>query len=78
MYGLSALVVLGVMHVLPIKPISAQADQPLQIGNFQLDEIGWPATVADVEDANRALPPPSGERSSAGVMIGFRPGVGHC
>ena len=31
---------LGVMHVLPIKPISAQADQPLQIGNFQLDEIG--------------------------------------
>lgn len=45
---------LGVTNVLPIKPVSALADQPLQIGNFQLDEIGWPAMVDDV---TRALPP---------------------
>lgn len=45
------------LNVLPIKPVSAHADQPLQIGNFQRDEIGWPAMVADVQAAFRALPP---------------------
>jgi hypothetical protein len=44
-------------NVLPIQPVSIHADQPLQIGNFQRDEIGWPAMVADVQAAHRALPP---------------------
>jgi hypothetical protein len=44
-------------NVLPIQPVSFHADQPLQIGNFQRDEIGWPAMVADVQAAHRALPP---------------------
>jgi hypothetical protein len=44
-------------NVLPVQPVSAHADQPLQIGNFQRDEIGWPAMVADVHAAYRALPP---------------------
>lgn len=44
-------------NVLPIQPVSVHADQPLQIGNFQRDEIGWPAMVADVQAAYRALPP---------------------
>ncbi len=56
-YGLSALAVLGVLHVLPIKPVAAHADQPLMIGNFQLDEIGWANTVPDIEAAVAALPP---------------------
>ncbi|WP_308282843.1 glycosyl transferase, family 39 [Pseudonocardia nigra] len=56
-YALSTLVVLGVLHVLPIKPVSAHADQPLQIGNFQRDEIGWPEMVEDVVAAHRAAPP---------------------
>jgi hypothetical protein len=45
------------LNALPIQPVSAHADQPLRIGNFQLDEIGWPAMVADVRAAYRALPP---------------------
>ncbi|MEN3263170.1 hypothetical protein [Pseudonocardia sp.] len=53
---MTAIGVLGVLHVLPITPISAHADQPLQIGNFQLDEIGWPQMVEDVAAAYRALP----------------------
>jgi hypothetical protein len=48
-------IVLG--NVLPFAPVTAHADQPLQIGNFQRDEIGWPAMVADVQAAHRALPP---------------------
>jgi hypothetical protein len=56
-YALTAVLVLGVLHVLPIKPVSAHADQPLMIGNFQLDEIGWPQMVDDVVAAHRALPP---------------------
>jgi 4-amino-4-deoxy-L-arabinose transferase-like glycosyltransferase len=44
-------------NVLPVQPASVHADQPLQIGNFQRDEIGWPAMVADVQAACRALPP---------------------
>jgi hypothetical protein len=49
--------VLLMVNVLPIQPASTHADQPLQIGNFQRDEIGWPAMVADVQAAYRALPP---------------------
>lgn len=45
------------LNVLPVQPVSAHADQPLQVGNFQRDEIGWPAMVADVRAAYRALPP---------------------
>jgi hypothetical protein len=45
------------VNVLQVQPVSAHADQPLQIGNFQRDEIGWPAMVADVQPAYRALPP---------------------
>ena len=45
------------VNVLPVQPVSAHADQPLQIGDFQRDEIGWPAMVADVQAAYRALPP---------------------
>lgn len=45
---------MGVADTLPIKPVSALADRPVQIGNFQLDEIGWPQMVDDV---TRALPP---------------------
>jgi hypothetical protein len=37
--------------------VSVHADQPLVIGAFQRDEIGWPQMVADVEAAVRALPP---------------------
>jgi hypothetical protein len=58
-YAATAVLVLGVMNVLPIRPVSAHADQPLQIGNFQLDEIGWPQMVDDVVAAHRALPPES-------------------
>ena len=43
-------------NTLPIAPVSALADQPVQIGNFQLDEIGWPAMVDDVARAHRAAP----------------------
>jgi Dolichyl-phosphate-mannose-protein mannosyltransferase len=49
--------VLLLVNVLPIQPVSAHADQPLQIGNFQRDEIGWPEMVTDVQAAHRALPP---------------------
>lgn len=55
-YALTAAVLL-LVNVLPIRPASVHADQPLQIGNFQRDEIGWPAVVADVQAAYRALPP---------------------
>jgi hypothetical protein len=55
-YALTAAAVLW-GNVLPIQPVSFHADQPLQIGNFQRDEIGWPAVVADVQAAHRALPP---------------------
>ena len=48
---------LGLGNVLPIQPVSAHADKPLMIGNFQLDEIGWPQMVEDVQAAYRALPP---------------------
>jgi 4-amino-4-deoxy-L-arabinose transferase-like glycosyltransferase len=56
-YALSALVVLALVHPLPIKPVSWHADQPLQIGNFQRDEIGWAEAVPDVVAAYDALPP---------------------
>jgi hypothetical protein len=52
-------VLVGVMNVLPVQPVSAHADQPLVIGNFQRDEIGWPQMVQDVQAAVRALPPDS-------------------
>ncbi len=55
-YALTAAALL-LVNILPIQPVSAHADQPLQIGNFQRDEIGWPAMVADVQAAHRALPP---------------------
>lgn len=55
-------------NVLPIQPVSVHADQPLQIGNFQRDEIGWPAMVADVQAVHRALPP--GEARDAVVVTG--------
>jgi hypothetical protein len=55
-YALTVLA-LGLMNVLPLQPVSAHADQPLQIGNFQRDEIGWPQMVEDVQAAYRALPP---------------------
>ncbi|WP_246170330.1 glycosyltransferase family 39 protein [Pseudonocardia hierapolitana] len=55
-YALTAGALL-VVNVLPVQPASMHADQPLQIGNFQRDEIGWPAMVADVQAACRALPP---------------------
>jgi hypothetical protein len=55
-YALTAGALLMV-NVLPVQPASMHADQPLQIGNFQRDEIGWPAMVADVQAACRALPP---------------------
>jgi hypothetical protein len=58
-YVVTAVLVLGVMNVLPIRPVSTHADQPLQIGNFQLDEIGWPEMVDDVVAVHRALPPES-------------------
>jgi dolichyl-phosphate-mannose-protein mannosyltransferase len=56
-FGASALVALGVLNVLPIAPVSSFADQPLQIGNFQRDEIGWSHMVPDVVAAYDALPP---------------------
>jgi hypothetical protein len=56
-YAVSAVVILAVLHPLPIKPASWMADQPVQIGRFQLDEIGWPQEVADVRAAFEALPP---------------------
>jgi hypothetical protein len=55
-YAVSALVVLAVAHPVPLKPVSWHADQPLQIGNFQRDEIGWENTVPDVVAAYDALP----------------------
>lgn len=55
-YAVTAAALL-LMNVLPIQPVSAHADQPLQIGNFQRDEIGWPAMVADVQAVHQALPP---------------------
>jgi hypothetical protein len=55
-YAITAAALLA-LNVLPIAPVSAHADQPLQIGNFQRDEIGWPEMVPDVQDAFRALPP---------------------
>jgi hypothetical protein len=58
-YVATAVLVLGVMNVLPIRPVSTHADQPLQIGNFQLDEIGWAEMVDDVVAVHRALPPES-------------------
>ncbi|WP_232660500.1 ArnT family glycosyltransferase [Pseudonocardia sp. TRM90224] len=64
-YALTA-VLLVVMNILPIRPVSDFADQPLVIGNFQLDEVGWPETVADVVAAHDALPP--GERERAVVV----------
>jgi hypothetical protein len=65
-FGASALVALGVLNVLPIAPVSSHADQPLQIGNFQRDEIGWPQMVPDVVAAHRALPP---ETARAAVVV---------
>jgi dolichyl-phosphate-mannose-protein mannosyltransferase len=56
-YALSALVVLLLVHPVPLKPVSWLADRPVQIGDFQLDEIGWPEEVADVQTAYAALPP---------------------
>jgi hypothetical protein len=55
-YALTVLL-LGLGNVLPIQPVSAHADKPLMIGNFQLDEIGWPQMVEDVQAAHRALLP---------------------
>ncbi len=55
-YLLSAVLVIGI-GVLPVYPASTHADQPLQIGNFQRDEIGWPEMVADVVAVHDALPP---------------------
>ena len=55
-YVLSGLVVLGVMNVLPVQPAEIHSDQPLMIGNFQRDEIGWPDYVADVRAAVATLP----------------------
>ena len=55
-YAISAVVVLAVAHPVPLKPVSWLADQPLQIGNFQLDEIGWENTVPDIVAAYEALP----------------------
>ncbi|MHA6626985.1 glycosyltransferase family 39 protein [Pseudonocardia sichuanensis] len=55
-YALTAAALL-LLNVLPIAPVSAHADQPLQIGNFQRDEIGWAQMVPDVQAAFRALPP---------------------
>ncbi|GAA5138652.1 glycosyltransferase family 39 protein [Pseudonocardia adelaidensis] len=55
-YALTAVALL-LANVLPIRPASVHADQPVQIGDFQRDEIGWPAMVADVQAAYRALPP---------------------
>ncbi|OLT09263.1 hypothetical protein BJF78_31055 [Pseudonocardia sp. CNS-139] len=48
---------IAVANILPFTPVSAHADQPLQIGNFQRDEIGWPAMAADVAAAYADLPP---------------------
>jgi 4-amino-4-deoxy-L-arabinose transferase-like glycosyltransferase len=62
-YALTALAVLGLMNVVPIKPASSFAGQPLQIGNFQLDEVGWAQTVPDIEAAFRALPPDVARRA---------------
>jgi len=59
-YAVSAVVVVALAHPLPIKPVSWHADQPLQIGNFQRDEIGWENTVPDVVAAFEALPPQVG------------------
>ncbi|MGI5126121.1 glycosyltransferase family 39 protein [Pseudonocardia sp. CA-107938] len=50
-YVLTGLVVLGVMNVVPIKPATIHSDQPLVIGAFQRDEVGWPDFVADVRAA---------------------------
>jgi hypothetical protein len=55
-YAVTAAALLA-LNVLPISPVSAHADQPLQIGNFQRDEIGWAEMVPDVRAAFRALPP---------------------
>lgn len=51
-------------NVLPIAPIEAQAGKPLEIGNFQRDEFGWPAYVDDVAAAYRALPPEQAARTA--------------
>jgi len=56
-YALSALFVLGVLNIVPIQPAATHSDKPLMIGNFQLDEIGWPDFVADVRTAVATLPP---------------------
>jgi hypothetical protein len=50
-------VTLVLINILPFQPVSAHADQPLAIGNFQLDEIGWPQMVEDVQAAYQTLPP---------------------
>lgn len=55
-YVLTVVTLVGI-NLLPIRPVSAFADQPLEIGKFQLDEVGWPEMIADVTAAYRALPP---------------------
>lgn len=56
-YLVTIVAMLWPMSILPIAPIATKADRPVQVGNFQLDEIGWPAQVASVEAAFRSLPP---------------------
>ncbi|SHK34203.1 Dolichyl-phosphate-mannose-protein mannosyltransferase [Pseudonocardia thermophila] len=56
-YVASALFVLGVLNVVPVAPAETHSDQPLVIGHFQRDEIGWPDYVADVRAAHAALLP---------------------
>lgn len=52
-----SLVVLVAVGTLPFAPIESHAGKPLVIGNFQLDEFGWPQLADDVATAYRALPP---------------------
>ncbi|MEJ3659063.1 glycosyltransferase family 39 protein [Actinomycetes bacterium KLBMP 9759] len=58
-----SVIVFAFANILPVRPVSDFADQPLVIGNFQLDEVGWPEYVADVVAVHDALPPDVREKA---------------
>ena len=56
-FGATGLAFVFVLNIVPVAPIESHAGKPLMVGNFQLDEFGWPQYVDDVAAAYHALPP---------------------
>lgn len=78
-YLLSAVLVVGFMGGLPVRPASSYAGQPANTIDFLRDEIGWEQTVPDVVAAWRAAPAGSvvvtGDYWTVSAVQHFAPGV---